>query len=61
MRILKELELIIKLSKIWEIMENSGGNSYHVQPQECETRDVKTKKKKIMMMMMHYLHLTLKF
>ena len=27
--------------KIWQRIENSGGNSYHVQPQEGETRDDK--------------------
>ena len=27
--------------KIWQRIENSGGNSYHAQPQEWETRDNK--------------------
>ena len=26
---------------IWQRIENSGGNSYHIQPQEWETKEVK--------------------
>ena len=36
----KELN-IVEDKKLWKGIENSGGNSYYVQPQEWKTRNVK--------------------
>ena len=30
----------LNITKIWQKIENSGGNSYHIQPQEWETKDI---------------------
>ena len=34
-------KLNITEDNLWQRIEKSGGNSYHVQPQEWETRDGK--------------------
>ena len=33
-------KLNITEDTLWQRIENSGGNSYHIQPQEWKTRDI---------------------
>ena len=40
-KVVEEAMRKLTITKVWQRIENSGGNSYHVQPQEWETRDVK--------------------